>query len=173
MRLRRDNVAVLLFTAALRHPLKAYQTATARLNRHARWNSALPAIVWTVMVYFGPFEFDPGTHELRRDDTPVPLERQPAMALDLLVSRRGRLVPREEIRRAIWPQDVHVDFDRGMNYCIRQLRAALEDDARHPRYIETVPRQGYRFVGTVQQPCAPGAVALPAPRDRRARAFLA
>src|SRR3954471_1235073 len=125
------------------------------------------------MVYFGPFEFDPGTHELRRDETVVPLERQPAMALDLLVSRPGRVVPREEIRRAIWPQDVHVDFDRGMNYCIRQLRAALEDDARHPRYIETVPRQGYRFVGTVQQPCAPGAVALPAPRDRRARAFLA
>jgi len=126
------------------------------------------------MVYFGPFEFDSGTHELRRDDTPVPLERQPAMALDLLVSRPGRLVRREEVRRAIWPDDVHVDFDRGMNYCIRQLRAALDDDARQPRYIETVPRQGYRFVATVQQPCAPSAVAVPdAPRGRRARALLA
>jgi DNA-binding winged helix-turn-helix (wHTH) protein len=127
------------------------------------------------MVYFGPFEFDPATHELRRDDTPVALERQPAIALDLLVSRPGRLVRREEVRRAIWPDGVHVDFDRGMNYCIRQLRAALEDDARQPRYIETVPRQGYRFVALVQQPCAPNAVAVrDAPRgSSRARVLIA
>src|SRR3954464_4065026 len=98
------------------------------------------------MVYFGPFEFASGTHELRRDDTPVPLERQPAVALDLLVSRPGRLRPRDEIPRALLPDHVDGAFDRGMNYCIRQLRAALDDDARQARYIETVPRQGYRFV---------------------------
>lgn len=78
------------------------------------------------------------------------LERQPALTLALLVSRAGRLVPREDLRRAVWPSGVHVDFDRGLNYCIRQLRAALNDDARAPKFIETVPRQGYRFVAPVE-----------------------
>lgn len=101
-------------------------------------------------VRFGAFEFDVATAELRKSGLPVSLERQPALTLALLVSRAGRLVPREDLRRAVWPSDVHVDFDRGLNYCIRQLRAALNDDARAPTFIETVPRQGYRFVAPVE-----------------------
>lgn len=76
----------------------------------------------------------------------VALERQPAVALTVLVANAGRLVTRAELCRAIWPADTHVDFDRGLNYCLRQIRLALGDDARAPRFIETVPRQGYRFI---------------------------
>jgi DNA-binding winged helix-turn-helix (wHTH) protein len=122
------------------------------------------------MVYFGPFEYDGDNKELRRDGAPVPLERQPSVALDVLVSRAGRLVPRDDLRRAIWPDDVHVDFERGMNYCIRQLRAALDDDARAPRFIETIPRQGYRFVAPVQPARA---VTTRAPRPRPTRRIAA
>jgi hypothetical protein len=70
-------------------------------------------------------------------------------------------VPREDVRRALWPEDVHVDFDGGMNYCVRQLRSALGDSARQPRFIETVPRQGYRFIAPVAQR------AVTPPRSRR------
>ena len=117
------------------------------------------------LVRFGPFEFDLTTTELRKSGSPVSLERQPALTLALLLSRAGRLVPREDLRRAVWPADVHVDFDRGLNYCIRQLRATLGDDAKTPRFIETVPRQGYRFVATVTSPVE---AAVPKP-DRRPR----
>jgi len=101
---------------------------------------------------FFDFELDPATGELWRRGHIVPLERQPAIALACLASHAGRLVTRDELRRAIWPDEVHVDFDRGMNYCIRQLRAALGDEARQPVFIETMPRQGYRFIAPIQRP---------------------
>ena len=116
-------------------------------------------------VRFGAFELDLATSELRRAGRVVPLERQPAVTLALLASRPGRLVPREDLRRALWPSDVHVDFDRGLNYCIRQVRAALGDEAKTPRFIETVPRQGYRFVAAVHAP-AGSRPARPAVRFR-------
>ncbi len=98
---------------------------------------------------FGAYDFDLTTGELRRDGVPIPLQRQPARALACLVARAGTLVPRADLHAAIWGQDVHVDFDRGLNYCIRQLREVLIDDAKAPRYIETIARQGYRFVAPV------------------------
>jgi DNA-binding winged helix-turn-helix (wHTH) protein len=118
---------------------------------------------------FFDFELDPATGELWRRGHTVPLERQPAIALACLASHAGRLVTRDQLRRAIWPDEVHVDFDRGMNYCIRQLRAALGDEARQPVFIETVPRQGYRFIAPIQ-PQAP--VAQRALFGRRAIAGL-
>jgi len=118
---------------------------------------------------FFDFELDPATGELWRRGHTVPLERQPAIALACLASHAGRLVTRDQLRRAIWPDEVHVDFDRGMNYCIRQLRAALGDEARQPVFIETVPRQGYRFIAPIQ-PQAP--VAQHALFGRRAIAGL-
>ena len=114
---------------------------------------------------FDSFELDLTTSELRRAGRVVPLERQPAVTLALLASRPGRLVPREDLRRALWPADVHVDFDRGLNYCIRQVRAALGDDAKTPRFIETVPRQGYRFVAAIHA----AGVNRPAPSVFRVR----
>ncbi len=99
---------------------------------------------------FGPFEFDPVSGELRNleDDGPGSVQRlppQPARLLALLVERQGALVSREEIRTKIWP-GVTVDFDASLHFCIRQVRAALGDTADRPRYIENLPRRGYRIV---------------------------
>ena len=99
---------------------------------------------------FDGYEIDLGTGELRRSGQPVALQRQPARVLARLVSRAGTLVPREELHAAVWGDGVHVDFERGLNYCIRQLRQALGDDPKAPRFIKTVARQGYRFVAVVE-----------------------
>ena len=99
---------------------------------------------------FDDYEIDLGTGELRRHGQPVALQRHPARVLARLVGRAGTLVPREELHAAVWNDDVHVDFDRGLNYCVRQLRQTLGDDAKTPRFIETVARQGYRFVAVVE-----------------------
>jgi DNA-binding winged helix-turn-helix (wHTH) protein len=102
------------------------------------------------VVRFADYTFDPATGELRRQDgTTVPLEPQPARALAVLASRAGSLVTRDELRAALWPGGVHVEFDQGLNYCIRQIRAALGDNARQPVFIETVARRGYRFLPPV------------------------
>jgi DNA-binding winged helix-turn-helix (wHTH) protein len=98
---------------------------------------------------FADFDLDLRTGELTRGGVPVALERQPAIALGLLVTRAGRLVTRDELRQAIWGADTHVDFDRGLNYCVRQVRLALGDGSKMPRFVETIPRQGYRFIAPV------------------------
>lgn len=98
---------------------------------------------------FADLSLNLSTGELRRNDTPVPLERQPVLVLIRLVEDAGQLVTRDSLHRAVWPAGTHVDYDRGLNYCLRQLRIALGDDARMPRFIETVPRQGYRFIAPV------------------------
>jgi TolB-like protein len=97
---------------------------------------------------FDRFEFDPATGELWRDGAKVALQPQPARLLELLLAQPGAVVTRDEIRTALWGSDVHVDFDRSLNFCVARLRAALDDDATHPRFVETVPTRGYRFVGT-------------------------
>ena len=98
---------------------------------------------------FGIFEFDDRTAVLTRSDRPVPLEPQPARALALLLSRAGDLVSREELRAHLWGEDTHVDFDRGLAYCIGQLRSALGDSADNPRFIQTLPRRGFCFIAPV------------------------
>ena len=100
-------------------------------------------------IGFGLFEFDTATGELRRDGTPVKLARQPARVLALLVSRPGDVIARDEFRRELWGEDTFVDFERGLNFCITQTRAALGDAADNPRFIQTVPRRGYRFIAPV------------------------
>lgn len=101
-------------------------------------------------VRFGAFDLDLASGELRKGDAPVRLQPQPLRVLTLLASRAGQLVSREEIQKQVWTDDTFVDFDQGLNYCIRQIRAALCDDAETPRFIETVPRRGYRFVANLQ-----------------------
>lgn len=98
---------------------------------------------------FDDFVIDIRSGELRRRDSVVPLQRQPALALAWLVAHAGQLVTRDELQAAIWPSDTHVDFNHGLNYCIRQVRLALEDDAKNPRFVETAARQGYRFIAPV------------------------
>ncbi len=101
---------------------------------------------------FGPFTLELETGELRRDGRPVKLHPQPAAVLRLLVQRPGVVVSRDEIQKELWPDDTHVDFDLGINSCIKQIRTALDDEAERPRYIETIPRQGYRFVAAIDAP---------------------
>lgn len=105
---------------------------------------------------FGRFEFDLARGALSKRGRPVRLEPQPARALALLVSRAGDLVTRDDLRQHLWEPGVHVDFDRGLAYAMAQVRVALGDAADNPRFIETVPRHGYRFIAPVQVEPLPG-----------------
>jgi TolB-like protein/DNA-binding winged helix-turn-helix (wHTH) protein/Tfp pilus assembly protein PilF len=116
------------------------------------------------VLRFGAFELDPAAVELRSEGGSVPLGGKPMVLLELLVGRPGRVVEREDIRRCLWGDGVHVDFDQGINAAVRQLRQALGDDAANPRYLATVPRRGYRFVAPVEvSEGAPRQVARVAP----------
>ena len=96
------------------------------------------------MLRFDRFELVPETRELFRDGAPVSLEPQPAALLVLLVTRgRTRLARRDSQR--LWGADTHVNYQEGLHYCVRRVRLALGDVARDSRYIETIPRRGYRF----------------------------
>lgn len=99
-------------------------------------------------VQFGRFTFNPGTGELKKNGAPIKLQSQPAKVLGVLVSRAGELVTRQELQQAVWG-DNFVEFDQGLNFCIRQIRIALGEQAEAPVFIETVPRQGYRFIAPV------------------------
>ena len=100
-------------------------------------------------VRFGEFELDQNAGELCRDGSKIRLQEQPLQILRILLEQPGRVVPREELQKRIWPSDTFVDFDHGINNAIKRLREALGDTAETPRYIETLPRRGYRFIGTV------------------------
>src|SRR4051812_41498563 len=98
------------------------------------------------VVRFGMFELNMATGELRKAGMTVKLRPQAAKILSMLVRRRGQLVSREELREPVWGSETFVDFEHGLNLCIQQIRAALDDNAGTPRYIETLPRRGYRFI---------------------------
>ena len=101
-------------------------------------------------VQFDQFELDLASGELCKGGAPVRLQPQPLKVLTLLARRAGQLVMRDEIQKEVWTDHTFVDFDQGLNYCIRQIRTALSDNAESPRYIETVPRRGYRFLAHVR-----------------------
>ncbi|MGA9769934.1 MAG: winged helix-turn-helix domain-containing protein [Blastocatellia bacterium] len=101
-------------------------------------------------IRFGPFELKLQSGELYRDNATVKLPPQPFKVLSLLAENAGQLVTREEIQRRVWGNDTFVDFDKGLNFCIKQIREALGDNAQSPRYIETLPRRGYRFIAPVE-----------------------
>ena len=100
-------------------------------------------------VRFGVFDLDVTTGELHRSGHKVALRPQAAKILVMLVDRPGQLITREEIKDRIWGSNTFVDFENGLNFSIRQIRAALNDDADTPRYVETLPRRGYRFIAPV------------------------
>ena len=101
-------------------------------------------------VRFGQFEMDERTGELCKDGIKVRLQEQPLQILQILLEHPGELVAREELRRRVWPTDTFVDFDHGINNAIKRLREVLGDTAETPRYIETLPRRGYRFVEKIR-----------------------
>jgi len=100
---------------------------------------------------FGPFELDTTTGELHKAGHAIKLAPQPGKLLLLLLSRAGQLVTREEIQSELWGSDTFVNFEHSLNTCMRQIRAALNDDSDAPRYIETLPRRGYRFIMPVEE----------------------
>jgi DNA-binding winged helix-turn-helix (wHTH) protein len=133
---------------------------------------------------FGVFELDVRAGELRKNGLRVRLQEQPIRVLTMLVEHPGEVVTREELQKRVWPADTYVDFDHGLNKAINKIRDALADSAESPRFVETVPRRGYRFLAEVKavdgagvsaaggasQPAAPAsgatATADPADHDR-------
>lgn len=100
---------------------------------------------------FGVFDFDAESLELRKHGRLVRARPQALKLLRLLVARPQQLVLRDEIHKELWTADVFVDFEQGVNHCVKQLRAVLGDDADTPRFIQTLPRLGYRFIAPVEE----------------------
>jgi len=98
------------------------------------------------LLRFGLFELNLDTEELRKAGTLVKLPPQPFRLLAMLAAHSGQMVTREEIQTQLWSEGTHVDFDHGVNKCIKQIRAVMGDDADKPVYIETLPRHGYCFL---------------------------
>jgi TolB-like protein/DNA-binding winged helix-turn-helix (wHTH) protein len=118
------------------------------------------------VVRFGTFELDHASGELRSQGKRVALQSQPAQVLALLVRHPGQVVTREELRRAVWSEDTFVGFDTALNVAVNKIRLALRDSASTPRFIETVPKRGYRFLAEVY-PVEAGPPPT-SPRKRRA-----
>jgi TolB-like protein/Tfp pilus assembly protein PilF len=127
------------------------------------------------LIRFGEFDLDEQTFELRRGGVSVRIQQQPARILAMLIRHEGTMVSRDQIRAAIWGEDTFVDFELSLNYCIRQIRITLNDQAKDPRFIETLPRLGYRFIapivkiGVIEVPTA----APKEPEPRRIRIAMA
>src|SRR5215469_8838082 len=124
------------------------------------------------VLSFGTFELDLAGRELRKGGALVKLQSQQLQLLALLAERAGEVVSREEIRRALWDDNTFVDFDQSINFCVNKVRDALRDDPQSPRFIETVPRKGYRFIapitssGPVEEAEPPAAVGPAVPTRR-------
>ena len=115
---------------------------------------------------FGPYTFDPRSGELFRDGAPVPLQHQPARVLAYLIAHSGVCVTRDEIHEHIWGAH-HINFDQGLNYCIRQIRKALGENAATAVYIQTVGRSGYKWIAALEDADARAVLTSAVPLSRR------
>jgi len=106
------------------------------------------------LVRFGEYEADLRSGELRRQGQRLKLQEKPFQVLAALLSCPGELVTREQLRQSLWPADTFVDFEHGLNTAVNKVRDVLRDSANNPKFIETLPRRGYRFVGTISAPAA-------------------
>ena len=113
---------------------------------------------------FGVFEFDGRALELTKNGRLVAVRPQPLKILALLLESPGELVLRDDLQRSLWDGATFVDFEQGVNHAIRELRAALGDDAGSPRFIQTLPRRGYRFIAPVERASPPS---VPSSRQDR------
>ncbi len=107
------------------------------------------------LICFGAFEFDPHTGELRKHGMKLKLHGHAIDALVLLLEHPGELVTREELQKRLWPADTFVDFEHNLNAAVKRLREELDDSADKPRFIETLPRHGYRFIAPVNDSLTP------------------
>jgi TolB-like protein/DNA-binding winged helix-turn-helix (wHTH) protein len=119
------------------------------MNPHPHPLTTPPSAAATLR--FGIYELDLKNGELRKAGQRLKLQPQPFKVLVILAGRAGETVTREEIQRQVWGEELFVDFERGLNVCIQQIRGALNDDADAPRYIETLPKRGYRFLAPVEK----------------------
>jgi len=103
-----------------------------------------------LMLKFGPYLVDLAAGEVRKNGSRIRLQEKPLRVLAMLAERHGQLVTREELQKRLWPEDTFVDFETGLNTAVSKLRDALSDSAENPRYIETIPRRGYRFLMPVE-----------------------
>ncbi len=115
------------------------------------------------IVRFGVFEVDLRAGELYKAGHKIKLQIQPFHALALLLERPGEVVTREEFEKRLWPGDTFVDFDHSLNTAIKKLRQALGDNKEKPRFVETLPKRGYRFIGKVEHAAPPSPAKPPAP----------
>jgi TolB-like protein/DNA-binding winged helix-turn-helix (wHTH) protein/Flp pilus assembly protein TadD len=115
------------------------------------------------LVRFGVFEVDGHTGELRKNGAQVRLQEQPFQVLAALLEHPGEMVTREELRRRLWPADTFVDYDNSVNAAVNRLREALGDSAENPRFIQTLPRRGYRFIASVDKAYTTHSAAVSAP----------
>ncbi|MBI4903962.1 MAG: winged helix-turn-helix domain-containing protein, partial [Acidobacteria bacterium] len=113
------------------------------------------------ILRFGEYEVELQTGLLRKRGLRVRLREKSFQVLAFLMERRGGLVTRDELRERLWPGDVFVDFEQGLNAAVARLREALRDSADQPRYIETLPKRGYRFIGSVSEPAPCGEQPVP------------
>jgi TolB-like protein/DNA-binding winged helix-turn-helix (wHTH) protein/tetratricopeptide (TPR) repeat protein len=109
-----------------------------------------PVVPSPRLIRFGVFELDLRSGELQRQGRKIRLEGQPVQILICLLENPGELVTREELHRKLWPADTFVDFEQGLNAAVKRLRQALNDSAENPRFVETLPRRGYRFIAPMQ-----------------------
>src|SRR5580693_8839853 len=100
------------------------------------------------LLRFGAYEFNTQSETLFRGGDPVKIEPQPLRVLSVLLENAAEIVSREQLRSCVWGDTTFVEFDQGLNYCIRRIRLALSDEASKPLYIETLPKQGYRFIAS-------------------------
>src|ERR1035438_7185498 len=118
----------------------------------------MPRIDATTIIRFGLFEMDLARGNLTRQGVRLRIQEQPLRILELLLRQNGEIVSRGKLRQALWTEGTHVNFDGSLNAALKKLRSALQDDAENPRFIETVPRQGYRFLApihVINQPAEP------------------
>jgi len=101
---------------------------------------------------FGVFEVDLRSGELHKRGVKIKIQEQPLQVLVMLLAEPGAVVTREQLRSRLWPTDTFVDFEHGINAAVKKLRQVLSDEAENPRFIETLPRRGYRFIGPVESP---------------------
>src|SRR5690349_14921191 len=115
------------------------------------------------VVSFSGFQLDLDTFELSKNGRALHMRQQPARVLALLVQHGGEVVSRDEFRSQIWGEETFVDFEHGLNNCIKEIRSILGDNPSKPRYVETVPKRGYRFIATLDDLQKEDTVALVAP----------
>src|SRR5262247_376323 len=112
-------------------------------------------------VRFGSFELHLRSRELRNGSTRIRLQDQPFEILRMMLERPGTVVTRDELQQRLWPNGTFVDFEHSLNAAVKRLRLALGDDADNPRFVETLPRRGYRFIGASASESTPRALAGP------------